>query len=564
MEPDPIVETHLVGTPGAVLHEAGAPLPHLPSAAAPPRPPRSTARHAAPEPPRALLSRTWTLGVPLLLILLGTAIRVRQWAAGRSLWLDEALVAESVITRDYAGLVSEPLLHSQAAPVLWLWLERLCVDAFGTDERALRVVPLLAGVGTLLVTWLLARRLLPSVLSPVPVAIVALTPSLVYYSTEVKPYATDVLVVLVLVLLSLSATGRAGLLRLALVSAALLWLSYATVLAMAGISVVLVLRSARKRQWRAAVLTAGLLTPWLASLAVAYALVLADLRGNDVLKEYWDHTFPREQGLPLWFGELWADLVTNPLELDRTALALALLTIGAVRLVWLARTRAALALAIVPMATVAAALAAYPFAARLSLWLVPLAALALAAVLPTRMDRPGSAWLLGSTVALTLVVGPSLQSSLPSLVRVKYVEEIRPVLEQVAAERRPGDTVLINIGARGAFDFYERLLPIRRDGNVLFITTPDTGCDDRIALRTGRFATERVWVVFSHELVDAERLGSTEDMIARIQTVTSIARTIQAPGSKAYLFDPVAGAQAVQPDVVRNPLRCLGVYRSSR
>lgn len=509
--------------------------------------------------------RLWTVGVPLLLVLLGAAVRIRQWAVGRSLWLDEALIGESLVSRGYTALVTEPLLHNQAAPVLWLWAERLAIDLFGTDERVLRIVPMLAGFAVLGLTWALARRLLPAVVVPVPVAIVALSPSLTYYANEVKQYSSDVAVVLVLVLLALRAMrGTRDVAVLAAAGAVLLWLSHAAVLALAGISLVLVLRHAVGRRWREAVLTAGVLSGWLVSLGVAFVLVLDDLRDNRVLEDYWAYTFPTDDGLARWIGRRWLDLTETPLGLRLPELALALLALGAARLLWVARARGAAALAIVAMATLAASLSAYPFAGRLSLWLVPLAALAIGALVPDRMDLPRAVWLLAVTVALSLTVVPALRETPPRLLEAQYVEELEPVLRQVAAERQPGDQVLIHIAARGGYDYYERFVPIRRDGVILLIDTPPQGCDDRIALRTGRFATERVWVVFSHELVDTGRLGSTADLIARIQTVSSIARTVQAPGAQAFLFDPLAGPQAVQPTTYRNSMRCLGVYRASR
>jgi hypothetical protein len=60
---------------------------------------------------------------------------------------------------------------------------------------------------------------------------------------------------------------------------------------------------------------------------------------------------------------------------------------------------------------VAAAISAYPFASRLALWLVPLAFIALAAVLPAaRRPRAAAA---AAAVALTLVAAPMAAQALP-------------------------------------------------------------------------------------------------------------------------------------------------------
>ena len=75
----------------------------------------------------------WTRALPLLLGLLGAGIRLRQYVGGRSLWLDEAFLAESVTTRGPLALVSEPLAYSQSAPLVWLLAVRSVVVAAGTS-----------------------------------------------------------------------------------------------------------------------------------------------------------------------------------------------------------------------------------------------------------------------------------------------------------------------------------------------------------------------------------------------------------------------------------------------
>ncbi len=222
------------------------------------------ARHARPEPWHRRTLAAWPFLTSLLLVLVGLEARVLQWAGGRSLWLDEALLARSLVERSYGQLATEPLLHKQAAPLLWLQASRFWVEQLGTTERALRIVPLVSGCVALLLAWRFATRLLPRQLVPLAVGVVALHPGLVYYSNEVKPYATDVAVVLAVLLV---AQTRRPLL-LGLVGALAVWLSYPAVFALAGTSALLVLRTRRVR-------TVLLLLPWVVSLAAAYVLVLA-------------------------------------------------------------------------------------------------------------------------------------------------------------------------------------------------------------------------------------------------------------------------------------------------
>ncbi len=504
--------------------------------------------------------------MPLLLLALGAYVRLFQWNAARSLWLDEALIARSLVSRGYVELVAEPLQGEQAAPVLWLWASRLSIDLFGDHERALRVVPLIGGLAALVLGWLLARRLLPAVLVPVAVALMVLSPTLLYFSNEVKPYSVDVAVVLALVLLALRIPRGSGPGRpvqvLALAGSIAVWASFASVFALTGLSIAIVLGALRAGGLRRAVLTALVLSAWVLSLGVAYVAVLHRLSDSQVLSGFWGYTFPdRAADLPTWLLRRAVDLSDDPLELRVWPIALLLLAFGTYRLWRYERRSWLLATAAVPVAVVAAALSAYPFASRLALWTVPLAAIALAAVLPHHLQS-GRALMAGAA-ALTLVAAPAAASSLRQTHEVLHVEELRPVMEQLQVSMRPDDLVLVDIPAKAPYDFYTGLTGLGRDGVILFATTEEVGgrCNDPAALLTGRFARQRVWVVFGHQLADTGRLGTRGDMLARIGDVSNVRQTIVRDGAKAVLFDPTA-PETGPSDEPRNPERCLAVIRT--
>ena len=88
--------------------------------------------------------------------LAGTWLRLVQFFAARSLWLDESMLALNVASRSFRDLL-RPLDYNQVAPPLFLWLGRLSIDLAGTNEMALRAWPMLAGLSVPLL--LVARRL---------------------------------------------------------------------------------------------------------------------------------------------------------------------------------------------------------------------------------------------------------------------------------------------------------------------------------------------------------------------------------------------------------------------
>ncbi|HEX3460055.1 MAG TPA: hypothetical protein VHT49_04065, partial [Acidimicrobiales bacterium] len=110
---------------------------------------------------------------------IGVGLRIRQFAFHRSLWNDEASLAVNILARSFGGL-TRPLAVVQGAPIGFLWMEKSATEIFGTSEYALRLVPLIAGVGSLFIFRDLASKVLPPLGSSVAVALFAVAPPLVY------------------------------------------------------------------------------------------------------------------------------------------------------------------------------------------------------------------------------------------------------------------------------------------------------------------------------------------------------------------------------------------------
>jgi ABC-type Fe3+-siderophore transport system permease subunit len=107
--------------------------------------------------------------IATLTALVGAAVLIYwDWTA-RPLWVDEEMILLNV--RDHAlGRLAGPLWLDQSAPLGWLALERLVLLTFGSGERAVRMVNVLFGIGTLVTALWIGRRWM----SPVGAAILAL------------------------------------------------------------------------------------------------------------------------------------------------------------------------------------------------------------------------------------------------------------------------------------------------------------------------------------------------------------------------------------------------------
>src|SRR5579864_5051728 len=141
----------------------------------------------------------WSQTLTWAFVTLGVLLRIRQYLFNRSLWLDESMLSLNIIRRSAAEL-AKPLDYAQAAPVGYLWLEKLAVHYFGTGELALRLVPLCLGIASIALFALVARNFLPPSAATIAVGLFSVSEPLIYYSSEVKQYSSDVAFALILCL----------------------------------------------------------------------------------------------------------------------------------------------------------------------------------------------------------------------------------------------------------------------------------------------------------------------------------------------------------------------------
>ena len=179
----------------------------------------------------------------LIVVALGLALRAATYAMGYPIWGDEASVVMSLVTRDFAGLVRPPLEYAQQAPLGYMWVELATVKCLGYSEWALRLPAFACGLVSLVAFWRFASRLVDRRSMLLAVAILAASYYPVRHAAEVKPYAGDLLVSLVLTWLAwsvsrrLDSPGRWALLTLA--AALAVWLSFPSAFVIGGLGVYL-------------------------------------------------------------------------------------------------------------------------------------------------------------------------------------------------------------------------------------------------------------------------------------------------------------------------------------
>jgi hypothetical protein len=257
--------------------------------------------------------RRLAIGIVFFLVL-GCLLRIVRYAQNLPLWSDECFLAVNFIRRGYAELL-QPLDNGQIAPVLFLWAERLVIDLVGFSESGLRLFALLCGLASVFffcrfAVDVLGSRTLPALLA-IGVFAVSLHP--IRHAAEAKPYASDLLMALTLLvpaarwLRGREASGWLWVL-LAVTPLALL-MSNPAIFVAGGVGLGLLLPVWKTRQWlcRLALVSFGL-----ACITVFFFQYLTighvqSASAMDGLRQYWATSFPplaQPWQLPGWL--VWA------------------------------------------------------------------------------------------------------------------------------------------------------------------------------------------------------------------------------------------------------------------
>ncbi|MCG3129222.1 MAG: hypothetical protein CHACPFDD_04140 [Phycisphaerae bacterium] len=400
------------------------------------------------------------------LLALGVLARVVRYALNFPLWGDEGFVSVNFLVRDFRGMV-EPLIYGQILPLLFMWAELLVVRTLGLSEYAQRLIPLLAGVVTLPLFWRFAARIVAPRAALLATGFLAAAYYPIRHACEVKPYSTDLLIALLLLMLAHDVWRQPRRwprwVALISLSGAAIWASYPSVFVIGGIGGLLATLWWRQRRVPIALGCAAYFVLTAASFAamyLVYARPHAEAAARVAEIDMWTETFPplaEPWKLPLWLLlSLSGNMLAYPAggRNGASAATFLLVCVGAVRLWRRGRTgdRALLWLLLGPLVfnLVAAAMHRYPFGGtvRTSIFMAPafclLAGEGLLAVLrrfvpPVR--RRGAIQVAAGVLAGLALVSIGLDVVRPYKKRANC--ELRRVVRELARQVAANDRVIV-------------------------------------------------------------------------------------------------------------------------
>jgi hypothetical protein len=518
---------------------------------------------------RALAGAGWAI------VALGCALRILQYAANRSLSIDESSLALNVIEKSPQRLL-HALDFNQAAPLGFLEMQKLAVTLFGRSEYALRLLPLLSSLVSLVVFSVAARKLLHPFAAMLAVVVFALLDPLVYYSATGKQYALDVATAVLVLAVALRfesrPPGRVGLIALAPFGAIVVWLSHPAAFVLAALGTVLALREWGSRRWLHSTALLAVFAAWGGSFTVQYVLSRSNLsRIVGAFEQGGGGAFKPTGGGPAWFDAT-IDRLQYVVGLEETtsgrpvfgsgvgisrALTILLLIVAAVGLASLVRSRPRMALMLVfppVLAGVASTLHEYPLVGRTLLFALPSAALCLGEGLRVVATVRSPRWLSAAAGAVAVTcVGAITILPASHVLHPRANEEMKQALRYLGLRQRSGDGLYVSPNAQYAVAYYHLCGCAAFDPATVwpFATTSGTGLralssrSPRLVISSGSVNADvrplrgrrRVWI-----LVSELPAGETGALLADLGKLGTLLHSFRASAPSAiaaalYLYD---------------------------
>ncbi|RAK69853.1 glycosyltransferase family 39 protein [Hymenobacter edaphi] len=470
-----------------------------------------------------------------LVLAVGIALRLVHFFYSRSFVTDELYLGVNLIRKGYWALVTEPFAYQQKAPIGYLWAVKTVALVFGYGEKSLRLVSLLAGIGSLLVLVPVARYFLKPWTVVVAVAIMAFSSACVFHSIEAKQYATELFTAVVAVWLYTRYRARtdvASLLAWGLLGSALLWFSFSLIFVLAGIGLGLSLHAVARRQWRTLFLYAIPFGLWVVSFGAQYLLITSKYHESGWLIDYFDRMdqafmpMPPSVASAKWLAHklyltllhplsLMLDLDGNLDALNRHPLRyvfkmgwlhLICLAVGAVYFARKDRLNFAVLLLPMLLAVAASAVKVYPFHERFTLFLLPALLIVISLgveYLQRRLSgRPAWFGLLLALFFAPTVITAAREAADPRL--AMHTEYSREAIMYVNEHYRPGDAVYVFWNMNQSYEYYQLAYPLKfRAATGSFVKNEASGPADYLRRLQPDFdqlrGARRVWLLYDNQ-----------------------------------------------------------------
>ncbi len=506
-----------------------------------------------------------------VIFFIGTLLRFVQFSYNRALWFDEAMLSSNIVQRS-VGNLAHPLDMNQAAPIGYLLLSKAAVILFGSNDAALRIIPLISSLAGLVLFYFVARRFLSPAFALLAFTFFALSSHLIYFASEAKQYGNDVTMCLLVLWLAIRLSEdpryRNRWILFSIITSLCIFSAHPAIFVAIGCLMGLFWQFLHPGARPFKPLWLWISSVWIClSTLLDYAVFLRYSAGNSFFyysNEGYFLPLPTSLAKIYRIGQIVVDLFCNVWESRlglpiprQGALLLLAMVIGVMGfLLFLTRlNKPLIQFVTVPFGLLVLVSFAhkFPFAPRLCLFITPTLIIVVASFLEVVWNVHrfiGQLFVLILVIALlTIPLSASIQNLYCPLT---HGEDIREVLTEMRPLVRPGDIICVQTLAEPEFDFYTEIQPQlslegidvnkrRMDGCQLNQFNDTVSKPDLMSLISHFHSKQRVWIVLgqpgfapnvkSEELI----LGTFDHFGRRIKTIKELESS-----SMLYIINPSA------------------------
>lgn len=234
--------------------------------------------------------------LPYLVIGIGVLLRICVYVQNRTLEVDETNVARNIYELGYAELL-RPLHYQQFAPFGFLWCLKFFTGLLGYGEMAFRFFPLICAIASLICLYRLLKHFGTGTAVLYPLFLFATGYIYLYYATEIKQYATETLVTVVLLLLTLktdihTTKGPRFILTWLIAGIAGMFFSLPSVFILAGVGAYYFVTVLKHKNYSKLYMLLGVYAIWVSFFLAEYVFILKASIHSDFLQWYHGQYFP--------------------------------------------------------------------------------------------------------------------------------------------------------------------------------------------------------------------------------------------------------------------------------
>lgn len=421
---------------------------------------------------------------PWIIICIGILLRLIRYLYNPSLYFDESTIAVDLIRRSFSDIFYPSPDYTLSYPFAFLITIKFFTQLLGNSECVLRLFPLLSGIISLFLFYRIAKHYMEPNAVLIALGLFAVLDSLVFESTNLKPYSSDIFFTLLIYTLAVYIQSKPlNIPRTILVGisgAFIVWFSNPSIFVLAGVGICLAVFSLSKKEWSRIGKLSIVYSIWILSFIANYFFYLRNLQANigmemDEMLSVFEKAYmplpPKSLADIKWFIELFFEIFNYPLSMTLIGLSAFAFIIGCISMYSQRRRSFFLLISPILVTFLAAALHQYIFKGRFIMFLVPLILLIIAEGVEYIRSRTFQHSKIIGIIFLLLLFFHPVSTSAYRIKKPLYLENVKPVLKYVKDNWQEDDILYVHYFAQYPFDYYSKYHsePIRFDENEYII-----------------------------------------------------------------------------------------------